>query len=79
VGIHLGKRTAAPAATGGEDEETDEEFEARVYEALVGVLRSSSERVRSALSSCVLLGTPYEGAPDLVRQTVRDFISQAEL
>jgi hypothetical protein len=79
---------AAPAATqvsgGGSDadagdEESEEEFEARVYRALMAIARSSSERVRSALGSCVMLGTPYEGAPDVVRQTIRRFIEAAEL
>lgn len=82
-------QSSAPAATktngsggaGADDdgEESDEDFEARVYQALMQVARSSSERVRSALGSCVMLGTPYEGAPDVVRQTIRKFIEAAEL
>lgn len=61
------------------DEESAEEFEARVYMALMRVARSTSERARSALGSCVLLGTPYEAAPDIVRETIRKFIESAEL
>jgi hypothetical protein len=61
------------------DEESPEEFEGRVYVALMRVARGSSERVRAALGSCVLLGTPYEGAPDIVRQAIRKFIALAEL
>ncbi len=90
MGLHLrGGRASSPPATktngsggaGADDdgEESDEDFEARVYQALMQVARSSSERVRSALGSCVMLGTPYEGAPDVVRQTIRKFIEAAEL
>jgi hypothetical protein len=64
---------------GDGDEESPEEFEGRVYLALMRVARGSSERARSALGSCVLLGTPYAGAPDIVRQTIRKFIETAEL
>jgi hypothetical protein len=70
---------AGAAETEDGDEESSEEFEARVYDALMRVARSSSERVRTALGSCVLLGTPYEGAPDIVRETIRKFIESAEL
>jgi hypothetical protein len=73
-----GAAGAAETADDG-DEESSEEFEARVYDALMRVARSSSERVRSALGSCVLLGTRYEGAPDIVRETIRKFIESAEL
>jgi hypothetical protein len=84
MALHLRGGRAAPAATNGGggdagDEESEEEFEARVYRALMSVARSSSERVRSSLGACVMLGTPYEGAPDVVRQTIRRFIEAAEL
>lgn len=78
MGIRIGGGRAAATDDDGE-EETPEEFEARVYGALMRVARSSSERVRAALGSCVMLGTPYEGAPDIVRETVRKFIETAEL
>jgi hypothetical protein len=61
------------------DEESAEEFEGRIYLALMRVARSSSERVRNSLGSCVMLGTPYGSTPDIVRQTIRQFIEAAEL
>lgn len=64
---------------GDADEESPEEFEGRIYTALMQVARSSSERVRTALGACVMLGTPYGGTPDIVRQTIRRFIESAEL
>lgn len=78
MGIQIGGRGAAAIDDEG-DEESPEEFEARIYAALMKVARGSTERVRAALGSCVLLGTPYEGAPDIVRQTIRKFIETAEI
>ena len=78
MAIRIGSAGAADSGDDG-DEESSEEFEARIYGALMRVARSSSERVRSALGSCVLLGTPYQGAPDIVRETIRKFIETAEL
>lgn len=79
MAIHMEGEPAADDDGDEGDEESAEEFEGRVYLALMQVARSSSERVRNALGSCVMLGTPYEGAPDIVRQTIRKFIESAEL
>jgi hypothetical protein len=82
MALHVRGGPAADAGDvgdGGGDEESAEEFEARVYEGILSVMRASSERARSALASCVLLGTPYDGAPDVVRQTIRQIIEAAEL
>lgn len=72
----------APAAndTGdGADDETDEQFEERIYLALMRVARSTSVRLRASLGSCVMLGTPYETASEQVRDAIREFIATAEL
>jgi len=78
MGIRIGGAAGARETDDG-DEESGEEFEARVYMALMRVARSSSERARSALATCVMLGTPYAAAPDIVRETVQKFIETAEL
>jgi len=79
MAIRIGGAAGAAETPDEGDDESAEEFEARVYGALMRVARSSSERVRTALGSCVMLGTPYQGAPDIVRETIRKFIETAEL
>jgi hypothetical protein len=69
----------APAPAEDDGEETDEQFEARIYLALMRTARESSAKVRSALGKCVLLGTTYDDTTEAVRETIRDFIDWADL
>ena len=79
----MGKQASSAAANDGSDDggddETEDEFAERIYLALMRVARSSSGKLRAQLGSCVLLGTPYATAGELVRAAVRDFIATAEL
>jgi hypothetical protein len=69
----------APAPAEDDGEETDEQFEERVYSALMRVARSTSSKTRDQLGACVLLGRPYASAGESVRAVIRDFIAVAEL
>lgn len=77
MGLHFKKPGRAPAPA--EDEETQEEFEERVYTALMRIARGSSAKLRSALGSCVMMGTRYSEAPENVREAVAAFIDEADL
>jgi hypothetical protein len=66
-------------AMDGPDEVTPEEFEERIYDALIAVARGTSSKTREQLGACVLLGRPWSSASEAVRQTVREFIAAAEL
>jgi hypothetical protein len=79
MGLKVSKGQASPTAGDGSDEESDEQFEERIYLALMRVARTTSQRTRSALASCVMLGTPYEVAPDEVREAIREFVDEADL
>lgn len=67
------------AAADDGDEESDEEFEERIYAALMEIARGTSGRLRSELGACVLMRTPYGRAPETVKEAIRDFIEAAEL
>lgn len=76
----MGLRVSSAGDDGAdEDEESDEEFEARIYAALMEVARGTTARERSQLGTCVLMRTKYEKAPPDVREVIRDFITKAEL
>ncbi|MEO7827172.1 MAG: hypothetical protein ABIR60_08535 [Allosphingosinicella sp.] len=60
-------------------EETDEQFEARIYGALLDVAAATNERTRSQLGMCVLMRPTYAAVPELVKEAIRDFIDAAEL
>lgn len=75
MAIHLGDG----AADEDEDEETDDDFEARIYDALMKIARSTSGGARKQLGACVLLGTPYEESAAGVKDAIRRFIAAAEL
>jgi hypothetical protein len=78
MGLHFG--SGRPIVDGAdEEEESEEDFEARVYGALMKIARQSSSRLRSQLGSCVLLGTSYPKAPESVREAIRAFIDEADL
>jgi len=93
MGLFVGKKKPKPPAPAKEkpaaanhigpssrdEEETEEQFEARIYGALLDVAASTDERTRSALGSCVLFRTPYASAPELVKDAIRDFIDAGDL
>lgn len=61
------------------DEESEEQFTERIYLALMRGARRSSERLRTQLGSCVLLGTAYADAPEAVQIAIRQFIDDAAI
>ena len=69
----------APAPSSRAEEETEDQFEARIYGALLDVAASTDDRTRSALGTCVLFRTPYADASELVKEAIRDFIDVADL
>lgn len=86
MGLFTGKKAAkaaaAPKPAGPSSravEETDEQFEARIYAALMTVAASTDTRTRAALGKCVLFRTPYADAPELVKDAIRDFVDEADL
>lgn len=78
MGLRI-KSAGTPVVETSETEESDEEFEERIYAALMECARRSSAKLRSALGSCVMLATPYEKAPEIVRDAIAEFIAEAEL
>lgn len=72
-----GKPSSTPA--GDESEETDDEFEERIYLALMRVARTTTAKTRNALGACVMLGTPFAAAPEDVKETIREFVEEADL
>ena len=62
-----------------DEEESAEEFEERVYSALMKIARQSSSKLRSALGACVMMGTKYERAPEIVREAIGQFVEEADL
>lgn len=73
------KPAPAPVALEDDGEESPEEFEERVYDALMTAARGSSARLRNDLGSCVMLGTRFAAAPENVRQAIAEFIDLAGL
>lgn len=78
MGLRVRSASTGNADDDGE-EETEEEFEGRIYAALMKIARGTSTRLRSQLGACVLMRTRYENAPENVREAIREFIAEADL